>query len=141
MFVVNANKQINKSECVDCLSGGTYYNVTVECSGVAGYSSNPVSQTIRVSVYSDTEQSFTFSGGDSINVFQNSSGEGSVIATLNVNYIENSQDEDRLTYRLESGPGPAWITGHTLFAMNPSNGHISVRKSLADEFSYDAFNM
>ncbi|XP_052779443.1 protocadherin Fat 4-like isoform X2 [Mya arenaria] len=84
---------------------------------------------------------FVVNGGDSINVFQNSSGEGSVIATLNVNYIENSQDEDRLTYRLESGPGPAWITGHTLFAMNPSNGHISVRKSLADEFSYDAFNM
>ncbi|WAR25610.1 hypothetical protein MAR_011314, partial [Mya arenaria] len=117
MFIVNANKQLRKSKCVDCLSGGTSYSVTVQCSGVAGYSSNPVSQSITVSVYSDSEQSFTFSGGDSINVFQNSSGEGTVIATLNVDYIQNVNDEDRLTYRLDSGPGPAWITGRTLFAM------------------------
>ncbi|KAH3739878.1 hypothetical protein DPMN_046568 [Dreissena polymorpha] len=100
------------------------------------YNTGYPSATKTFTFYANTPPTFYFTAGQSIKIFQNNTYEGKVINQIIPKFIDETEDNDVISYYVSSEPRRSWIHDNDLFDFNTENGEIYLSKTLEYEFSY-----
>ncbi|KAH3725340.1 hypothetical protein DPMN_051174 [Dreissena polymorpha] len=139
MFAMS-DKTVYKKSCSDplctscsaynaCPNVGNYY-YSVSCSatnynGYGSYWSATASGTYTLTFTDDIAPPFSYRAGSSIQIGRSMAGNGNLVNTIVSNPVDNTLDNDFVTFYRSSGSSFSWLT------LGSSNGNIQVTSSVS----------